>query len=177
MSATLQDELKKRHGFASPQQEAYLGMARTHALLAGRLAGLLRPHGLSEPTYNILRILRGVDRYPLAGRRSLPCGEVASRMVTRVPDVTRLMDRLEKANLLARTRSATDRRVVEARITPAGKALLRKLDRPIDALERAMFPALSERELATLSRLLTKARQSEDQSGARDANDAQSDPT
>lgn len=158
MPQALKNELKKRHGFSSPQQEVYLGLSRTLAQVAGGLAGLLKPHGLSEATYNILRILRGVDRYPVDGARSLPCGEVADRMVTRVPDVTRLMDRLEKAGLLTRARSDQDRRVVHARITPAGKALLRKLDRPVDKLERSMFPALSDRELATLSRLLTKAR-------------------
>ena len=158
MPQTLKDELKKRHGFSSPQQEVYLGLSRTATQAAAVLAGLLKPHGLSEATYNILRILRGVDRFPVDGVRSLPCGEVAGRMVTRVPDVTRLMDRLEKDGLLTRARSEHDRRVVHARITPEGKALLRKLDRPVDKLERSMFPALSDRELATLSRLLSKAR-------------------
>lgn len=156
--ADLRGQLKKRHGFASPEQEAYLNLARTQAQLGGVIAGLLKAHSLSEATYNILRILRGVDRFPVGGHRSLPCGEVAERMVTRVPDVTRLMDRLEKAGWLARERSPDDRRVVFAKITPDGKRLLRKLDPRVDAVERAMFPALSATELKTLSRLLVKAR-------------------
>jgi DNA-binding MarR family transcriptional regulator len=161
MAKTLQEELKKRHGFASPQQQAYLNLARTHAQLAGAIAEVLKPHGLSEATYNILRILRGVDRFPVDGRRSLPCGEVAERMVTRVPDVTRLMDRLEKAGLIGRVRCEADRRVVRAHIAPAGKQLLRKLDKPIDRAERSLFPKLSPRELDTLSRLLAKAREAD----------------
>lgn len=158
MTPDLRQQVKKRHGFASRQQEAYLNLARTHAQLAGAVAGVLKPHGLSEATYNILRILGGVDRFPVDGRRSLPCGEVAERMVTRVPDVTRLMDRLERDGLIARTRSDADRRVVLVAITPAGKRLLRKLDPQVDRVERAMFPALTSAELKTLSRLLAKAR-------------------
>ncbi|XAM01262.1 MarR family transcriptional regulator [Phycisphaeraceae bacterium D3-23] len=158
MPATLRDDVKKRHGFDSPRQEAYLNLSRTQAEVSAAMASVLKLHGLSEATYNILRILRGVDRYPAEGRRSLPCGEVAERMVTRVPDVTRLMDRLEKAGLLARERWEADRRVVLARISPAGRALLRRLDPKVARTEQAMFPALSDRELATLSRLLEKAR-------------------
>lgn len=159
MAETLQEELKKRHGFASPQQEAYLNLARTYAQLSGAVAEVLKPHGLSEATYNILRILRGVDRYPVDGRRSLSCGEVAERMVTRVPDVTRLMDRLQKAGLLERVRCAADRRIVRAHISPAGKQLLRKIDKHVDRAERALFPRLSPREVDKLSLLLAKARQ------------------
>ncbi|MFI4862482.1 MAG: MarR family winged helix-turn-helix transcriptional regulator [Phycisphaerales bacterium JB063] len=158
MAKTLKDDLKKRHGFASLRQEAYLNLARTQAELSAGLAALLKAHGLSEATYNILRILRGVDRFPVAGRTALPCGEVAERMVTRVPDVTRLMDRLEKAELIERVRCEDDRRVVRAQISPAGRALLRKLTPKVDRAEQAMFPALTDRELATLSRLLEKSR-------------------
>lgn len=159
MAKTLQEELKKRHGFASPHQEAYLNLARTHAQWSAAVAQVLKPHGLSEAAYNILRILRGVDRYPVDGRRSLACGEVADRMVTRVPDVTRLMDRLEKAGLIQRVRCDADRRIVRAHISQAGKQLLRKLGKQIDRTEQAMFPRLSPRELDKLSRLLAKARQ------------------
>ncbi|MEM9413913.1 MAG: MarR family transcriptional regulator [Planctomycetota bacterium] len=158
MPATLRDDVKKRHGFDSPRQEAYLNLSRTQSEASAALTALLKTYGLSEATYNILRILWGVDRYPDAGRRSLPCGEVAERMVTRVPDITRLMDRLEQAGLIARERSDADRRVVLARISPAGRAMLRKLAPKVARVERAMFPALSDRELATLSRLLEKAR-------------------
>lgn len=159
-ASPLQDELKKKRGFDSPEQQAYLSLAYTHAQLAAPLAQLFKEYGLSEATYNILRVLRGVRRHPEQGRDALPCGEIGGRLVARVPDVTRLIDRLVQADLVDRIRGEVDRRVVLARITTQGLALLRKLDQPVLALHEQTLGHLTRSELKQLGTLLAKARQS-----------------
>lgn len=154
----LQRELSKKRGFDSPEQEAYLNLARTHAVVAGPFTALFKSHGLSEAAYNILRVLRGVRREPENGRDALPCGEIGGRLVTRVPDVTRLIDRLVDAGLVERYRGEEDRRVVLARITTEGLALLRKLDRPVLDLHARTLGHLTRGELKELNRLLERAR-------------------
>lgn len=158
--ASLQRELNKKSGFDSPEQQVYLNLAYTHAQLAAAFAQLFKAHGLSEATYNILRVLRGVRKHPEHGRDALPCGEIGERLVTRVPDVTRLIDRLVTAGLVDRIRGEADRRVVLARITTKGLALLRKLDGPVLQLHDQTLGHLSRGELADLNQLLERARQS-----------------
>lgn len=152
MAKSLQHELKKREPFRLPEEEATLNVLRTAGVLVGRLAALFKPAGLSHPQYNILRILRG------AGEPGLPCQEVAARMVTREPDVTRLIDRLEQSGWVRRERSTSDRRVVLVAITAAGRELLARLDDPIAELHRQGLGHLTRAELAELNRLLVKAR-------------------
>lgn len=156
---TLQHELKKKHAFQSPAQEAYLNLCRTHAALSAAFAQLFKEHGLSETTYNILRVLRGVHEFPEQDQDRLPCHEIADRLITRVPDITRLLDRLENAGLVSRQRCTVDRRVVWAGITSAGLGLLADLDRPVAELHRDQLGHLSDPQLHKLSRLLTKARE------------------
>ena len=129
---------------------AYLNLLRVHEALTGEFDALFKAHGLSQPAYNVLRILRG------AGEERLTCGQIAERMVSRVPDVTRLLDRLEKRGLASRARAERDRRVVEAGITPQGLALLGQLDEPVEKLHSTQFSALSEAELSSLDRALAK---------------------
>lgn len=155
----LQDELKKKRGFDSPLQQAYLNLAYTHAQLAAQFAQLFKGYGLSEATYNILRVLRGVRKHPENGRDALPCGEIGDRLVTRVPDVTRLIDRLVKAGLVDRIRGEADRRVVLARITTQGLALLRKIDGPVLELHDQTLGHLTKAQLKQLNDLLQQARQ------------------
>jgi DNA-binding MarR family transcriptional regulator len=116
------------------------------------MAELFRTVGLSPTQYNALRILRG------AGEPGLTCGEIASRLITADPDVTRLLDRLEKAQLIARVRSTEDRRVVRARITPAGLEALAGLDGPVAALHVRQLGHMGRERLATLIELLESAR-------------------
>ncbi|MCY3001138.1 MAG: MarR family transcriptional regulator [Planctomycetota bacterium] len=80
-------------------------------------------------------------------------------MIQRVPDVTRLVDRLEAAKLVERARTPEDRRVVLVRITAAGRNVLDALDAPVDALHKKQFASLAPAELAELQRLLVKARE------------------
>ena len=112
----LQDELKKKLPFESPEQEAMLNLARTNDTFELAFVRLFRSHKISPPQYNILRILRG------AGGEGLPCLEIAGRMVTCVPDITRLIDRLERAGLVARTRSERIGALCTSRSWPRGSS-------------------------------------------------------
>ncbi|MBY0309064.1 MAG: MarR family transcriptional regulator [Phycisphaerales bacterium] len=151
--AGLAREIYKRGAFDSPAQEAFLNLMRTGGVLGGAFERLFKRHGLSSATYNALRILRG------AGERGRRCSEVGEHLVAAVPDVTRLIDRLEKAGLARRSRGGEDRRVVLVRITASGRALLRRLDRPVLELHEAQLGHLSRRELEQLSTLLCRARE------------------
>lgn len=155
----LQQELGKKTGFDSPEQQAYLNLAYTHAQLSAAFAALFKSHGLSEATYNILRVLRGVRKHPENGKDALPSGEIGCRLVTRVPDVTRLIDRLVKAELVDRIRGEADRRVVLVRITTKGLMLLRKLDTPVLELHRQTLGHMTRSELKQFNQLLERARQ------------------
>jgi DNA-binding MarR family transcriptional regulator len=147
----LQQELKKRLPFGSPEQEATLNIARTADRFGICFARLFREYGLTPSQYNVLRILRGEGN-------PLPILEVADRMLAVVPGITGLIDRLEGMGLLARERSTEDRRVVFVAITPKGLDLLGKLDAPEAALHKRLIGHLSPIELRELSRLLEKAR-------------------
>ena len=158
--STLQRELKKKEAFDSPEQEAYLSILRTHSLLSVRFDRLFREHGISSPQYNILRILRGQQG------EGLPSLEIASQMVACVPDITRLLDRLEKAHYVKRERSTDDRRVVNVRITDAGKKLLAKLDKPIREAEQICLGHMTKKELTDMTRLMAKARENANVNGS-----------
>jgi DNA-binding MarR family transcriptional regulator len=158
---TLKDELGKRHPFASPEEEAYLNLLRTVSVFEASFAHLFRARGLSEPTYNILRILRGHASAPDANPGGIPCQVIGDQLVSRLPDVTRLVDRLEEAGLVKRSRTTADRRVVLVGITRKGLALLETLDQPLAEAHRAQFRHLTRAELTELNRLLVKARRAD----------------
>jgi DNA-binding MarR family transcriptional regulator len=145
-------ELKQKKPFASPVQEAVLGIKRTAALLDLRLADLLRPYGLTPTQYNVLRILRG------AGAEGLPRCEVQGRLVAPVADTTRLLDRLEKMGLVVRARNTDDRRVVTSKITPRGLAVLEKVAAPLKELEEHEVGRVTDTRLRTLIGILDEIR-------------------
>jgi DNA-binding MarR family transcriptional regulator len=149
---TLRDEIRQTKPFGSPAEEAYLGILRTADLLLRDFEGFFRGHGLTEPRYNALRILRG------AGKEGLPCLEVGARMVTRAPDVSRLLDGLEREGLVERRRDGPDRRVVRVRATAKALRLLAAMDPGLRALHRRQFAHMDESELRTLGRILDKTR-------------------
>jgi len=153
MSGRLQAEIKQTRPFSSLEEEVVLNLQRTaDALLRGE-AALLKTVDLSPAQYNVLRILRG------ARPDGLKCREIGGRMVTRDPDVTRLLDRMEKRGLIGRERQSRDRRVVETRITAAGLKLLKSLDAPITALNRQLLAHMDRPSLEILNGLLEKARE------------------
>ena len=151
---TLLDEIQQTKGFPSVEAEVFLNLLRTAEALSVVPHGLLRDAGLSLSQYNVLRILRG------AGDSQLSCWEIVDRMVTRDPDMTRLLDGLERKGLVERNRSERDRRVIVSQISASGLELLAELDAPMQAVHTAHFKHLSEPKLKRLSRLLEEARQS-----------------
>ena len=149
---TLGDELKQRKPFRNIREEAILNIWRTGDVLAARLEDLLQTRDLSRTQYNALRILRG------AGRDGLPCGEVAARMLTRGPDVTRMLDRLSRRGLARRGRVREDRRIILARITPRGMELLTELDAPVAKLIDEITGHIKESQFGTLIKILERLR-------------------
>jgi len=140
-----------RRGGASREEAVFLELLRTTDMLSRGLLSILKREDVSATQYNVLRILRGAPE-------GLPCGEIARRMITRDPDVTRLLDRLEKRELISRSREATDRRTVIGRITPAGVRLLERLDEPVQKAHRKQLGHLGKERLRGLTRLLREAR-------------------
>lgn len=139
----------------TPRQEeaTFLDLLRTADLLSRGLDQVLKAEDLSRTQYNVLRILRGTPE-------GLPCGEIANRMITRDPDITRLLDRLEKRGLISRCRETKDRRMVLTRITPDGMNVLAKLDEPVQQTHRAQLGHLGPERLRALSDLLAASRSS-----------------
>ena len=129
---------------------AGIKLMRASELIQDSVRALFKKHGLSGPQYNVLRILRG------AGPDGLNCHQISARMVKRVPDITRLLDRLESGNLVSRRRSNTDRRMVIANISPAGLELLGKIDQPLNSQVQVNFQALDPSELRVLDTLLRR---------------------
>lgn len=150
-------QIGKRRAFESPEQEAFLNLFRTASFLETDFQHLFRAHGLTSPTYNVLRVLRGCKGDP-AAPHGRTCSQVGEHLITHVPDVTRLVDRLEQQGLASRQRCDKDRRVVYVAITPKGETLLAALDGPVLDLHRAQLGHMTSGELSELSRLLVKAR-------------------
>jgi DNA-binding MarR family transcriptional regulator len=150
MEALRQSEARPRRS-PCPEEAAFLELVRTTDQLTRRLVPVLKAQELSSTQYNVLRILRGAPE-------GLPCGEIANRMITRDPDITRLLDRLEKRGLISRCRETEDRRVVFARITPEGLKFLARLDDPVLEAHRRLLGHLGRERLATLCELLRAAR-------------------
>jgi DNA-binding MarR family transcriptional regulator len=143
----------KRAPHPALEAEVFVSLLRTADALARGAEALLKPHGLSGTQYNVLRILRG------AGEKGLACREVGGRLISRDPDITRLLDRMESRGLIARAREAGDRRVVRTRISPEGLRLLAELDEPVRQLHRRQLQHLPEKQLRQLSALLDRARE------------------
>jgi DNA-binding MarR family transcriptional regulator len=126
-------------------RDLYLNLVQAYEQLHGEFSSFFRDHGLTQAQYNVLRILVGG---PKAG---VPCQYVGQRLITRVPDVTRLLDRMEAAGLLERTRSTEDRRVVVVRISAEGRRLCQSLARPVSSLHRRQLAHLPPRTVKALN--------------------------
>jgi DNA-binding MarR family transcriptional regulator len=145
VSKGIQAEIQQSRPFSTLEEEASVALQRTADRLQWRLSEMLKAFGLSATQYNALRILRG------AGDEGRSCSEIAERMINHDPDITRLVDRLERRGLVARSREGRDRRVITTRITPAGLDLLATLDRPLEEFGRKVLGPLGEQQLRTLS--------------------------
>jgi DNA-binding MarR family transcriptional regulator len=162
VAGRLQREIKQSRPFPCLEVEAAINLARTADALLRDLEPPLKAAGLSHTQYNVLRILRG------AAPAGLACREIAGRMITRDPDITRLLDRLERRGLVERARETRDRRVVTTRIRPAGLRLLHRLDRPVLEVNRRRLKHLGPRRLRLLIALLDAARDRPEEMAASD---------
>jgi DNA-binding MarR family transcriptional regulator len=131
-------------------RDTYIAVMRVHERLAAQSSALFKRHGLTLATYNVLRILRG------AGTDGLPCNAVGERLVNRVPDVTRLLDRMERDGLVLRERGTQDRRVVRAFLTEEGHTRVDSLDQPVLDLHAMQFEDFGMRDLTALKTALQR---------------------
>jgi MarR family transcriptional regulator, organic hydroperoxide resistance regulator len=152
MARGLKEELKQNAPFRSREQEAYLSLLRTADALQTSVEAKLNEFGLTGTQYNALRILRG------AGPEGLPCSEIGERMITRDPDVTRLLNRLETRGFVRRARAKTDRRVIFGKITAAGLRLLREMDEPVERHNHEILKHVGQGKLGELIELLELVR-------------------
>ncbi|MCC6546925.1 MarR family transcriptional regulator [Candidatus Sumerlaeota bacterium] len=148
----LRTEIKQTKPFSSIEEEILLRLIRTGDRLQYEINQLLKTRKLTITQYNALRILRG------AGEAGLPCHDIGDRMITKVPDVTRLLDRLEENGLVIRARQTDDRRVVRVRISTAGLALLQSLDEPMRQFHKQQVTGLNADNLSQFNDLLRRIR-------------------
>jgi DNA-binding MarR family transcriptional regulator len=149
----LQQEIRQTRPFELIEEEAVLNILRTAEVLQQAIADFLKGFELSPVQYNVLRILRG------AGPAGATCSQIGERLLTRDPDITRLLDRMEARGLLVRERSRTDRRAVITRVSAAGLALLDRLDEPVRAMNQSKMEKFSRGELAALIAGLERVRE------------------
>ncbi|MGE5358821.1 MAG: MarR family winged helix-turn-helix transcriptional regulator [Bacteroidales bacterium] len=152
MRRGLLEELKQARPFKCLEEEVFLNIARTSALLEHAFAQSLKPYGITSTQYNVLRILRG------AGAEGLCRNEIGNRLVRPVPDVTRLLDRLEEMHLVSRERTGADRRYVTTRIARQGLDLLAQLDDEIAGMHQRELGHVDRRSLRALIETLTAIR-------------------
>lgn len=143
--------IKKSRHPGNLEENTFVSLQRTADQLARNVEKVLREADVSPTQYNVLRILRGAPE-------GLPCSEIGKRMITRDPDITRLLDRMEKRTLISRCRETEDRRMVLTRITPQGLRLLRDLDTPVSEIHRRQLGHLGREGLESLIELLEIAR-------------------
>lgn len=154
MAKHLLEEIKRTKPFERPSDEALLSILRTASILEHGTNELLRPYGITTTQYNVLRILRGAGSVGLCGR------EIGERMISRVPDVSRLLDRMEKIGLIGKKRDSTDRRHVTARLTAKGRRLLDEATTPeLVAFGRVRMDRLSARTVESLNEALAVIRE------------------
>jgi DNA-binding MarR family transcriptional regulator len=153
MGNKVEEDIKQAKPFRGLEEKTFITLLRTADELQQRVAAMLKPHGLSPTQYNALRILRG------AGAKGLACSEIGQRMINRDPDITRLLGRLERRGLILRSRERKDRRVIKARLGPAGLDLLKSMDREVEKFHRGLFGHLGEQRLKSLISLLEVARE------------------
>ena len=142
--SSLATTLKQNRPFVSLEQEVYLSILRTASELSYAVDQFFRPFDITPSQYNVLRILRG------AGTGGLCRNEISERMVTATPDMTRLLDRMEKSGWVTRKRAVEDRRQVSTHITKSGMELLARLERPTGDFVTPLFAGAKISDLKTV---------------------------
>jgi len=136
----------------SLEKRVFVSLLQTADTLGQEAEQLLKAAGLTGAQYNVLRILRGAEPSGLA------CRAIGERMISHDPDMTRLLDRMEKRGLITRERQSDDRRVVKTRITAQGLSLLKTFDQPVHNLHKRQFRHMSATRLKILYDLLEEVR-------------------
>jgi DNA-binding MarR family transcriptional regulator len=149
---SLATSIKQRQPFKVPQQELYLSLVKTASDLSHLTDLFLRQFGISQIQYNVLRILRG------AGASGLCRNEISSRMITAAPDMSRLLDRMEREGLIHRSRDREDRRQVASVITRKGEVLLEEMEQPLVDFHRRQLEGMTPGKISTLLELLEEIR-------------------
>jgi len=139
---------RTRHPLAPVEDALFVTILKAADRLAQQAELLIKSSGLTATQYNVLRILRGAEP------QGLPCRVIADRMISRDPDMTRLLDRLEKQGYITRERQTDDRRVIKTRITAEGLKQLKKLDQPVHELHQSQFHHMTAARLKQLAELL-----------------------
>ena len=152
MTNKLKEEIRQNKPFSGLEQEALLNIHRTSGYVLHVMQQILKEQGLTEPQYNVLRILRG------AGPKGLRCSDIGERMISRDPDITRLLNRLQRRRLVGRHRDTRDRRVIHIRITAAGSAILQELDPVVEGAAVSTLSHVSQDKLVALIDLLEEVR-------------------
>lgn len=132
------------------EESAFREIRRAYRKLDRAIYDIIHDHNLSETQFSALRALRR------AGPHGLPCSEITQQIAGRVPDITRLVDRLAKAGLVERCPCPEDRRVIWVKLTDAGRGFLKKIDKPLAEHNARQFSRLTGTELTTLVDLLRK---------------------
>jgi DNA-binding MarR family transcriptional regulator len=153
MALSIEEEIRQTKPFAHPSLRATVSLLRTATVVEHAVNEALRPHGITLTQYNVLRILQGAGRRGLCGR------EVGERLISRVPDVSRLLDRMEEMGLIGRVRDAADRRHVTARIAPKGKRLLAATSPLVEGQARARFERVATAAIDQMVDALAQVRQ------------------
>lgn len=152
---SLRDDIKQTKPFKTLYEETDLNIVRTAYVLIDAFETAIKSYGITSTQYNVLRILRG------AGDAGLSRNEVRDRLLNRMPDATRLLDRMEKSGLISRSREAEDRRLVTTRLTKKGKQLVDQLDPLVARQHKSRLGHMTDKQLTTLNSLLTLVRNHE----------------
>ena len=154
VTTSLQAELRQTRPFARKTSEALVAILRTATVLEHAQNDVLRPHGITQTQYNVLRILQGAGREGLCGK------EIAERLVSKVPDVSRLLDRMVDVDLVNRERDSADRRHVTARISVKGKRVLAQATPDLEVVEQRLFRGMPAATVVGLVTVLARIRES-----------------
>ena len=153
MPGKLKREIRHKTPFRSPEVEAFLNLLRTADALHRQVDALFKPYKITGVQYNVLRVLQD------AGDAGRSCSEISRRMIEQHPDVTRLLDRMEKAKLIERYRQQNDRRTVLARMTPKAVSILKSLEEPVYTMHVRQFSSLAKDELREFIKILETLRE------------------
>ncbi len=137
-----------------PEQEVFINLLRSYDCLWSEQGRFIQRFGITPQQYNVLNVLALRDE-----GQGVACQEIAENLLNRVPDITRLLDRLEQAGLILRERCCTDRRVVRTHLSPVGRDKVNEVRPPLLAALKLRFAHMTEQEVGELNRLLSKLRE------------------